>query len=58
MQDGLCTKLHNLDSIREQDTVGQILWSQQMRATDYLSRWIALKESMLPVQSKEQDCTS
>lgn len=33
-----------LKSRRARGYVGQILWSQQMRATDYFSRWIELKE--------------
>lgn len=33
-----------LDSRREQDYVGQMLWQQQLRATEYFSRWIELKE--------------
>ena len=45
-QGALCARLHGLDDAREQDVVGQMLWSQQMRATEYFSRWIALKESI------------
>ena len=40
------TRLHGLVEAREQDVLGNMLWSQQMRATEYFSRWIALKESM------------
>ena len=33
-----------LKSRRARGYVGQMLWSQQMRATEYFSRWIELKE--------------
>ncbi len=46
LQDEFCTRLHGLSDAREKDIIGQILWSQQMRATEYFSRWIALKESI------------
>jgi hypothetical protein len=29
---------------RERDYVGQMLWRQQLRSTEYFSRWIELKE--------------
>ncbi|EFN54125.1 hypothetical protein CHLNCDRAFT_9200, partial [Chlorella variabilis] len=32
-----------LEVLRQQDFVGQMLWQQQLRATDYFSRWIELK---------------
>lgn len=36
--------LEGLEERRAQDFVGQVLWQQQMRATEYFSRWIELKE--------------
>ena len=53
VQDAVCAKLRSLDTLREQDILGQMWWSQQFRATDYFSRWIALKESMQDVQGKK-----
>lgn len=32
---------------RRQDIMAGILWSQQLRATEYFSRWIELKESIV-----------
>jgi hypothetical protein len=39
-------KLRDLDHVRERDYLGQMLWGQGLRATEYFSRWVALKESM------------
>ena len=33
---------------RAQDFTGQMLWSQQLRATEFFSRWIELKERRPP----------
>jgi O-antigen biosynthesis protein len=35
----------DLKNRRARGYVGQMLWSQQMRATEYFSRWIELKEN-------------
>jgi len=34
-----------LEERRKRDFVGAMLWSQQLRATEYFSRWIELKEA-------------
>lgn len=34
----------DLSRRREQDFVGQMLWQQQLRSTEFFSRWIELKE--------------
>lgn len=47
LQDAIEHSLVNLDSIRETNLLGRILWLQQNRATEYFSRWIELKESLL-----------
>jgi glycosyltransferase involved in cell wall biosynthesis len=36
--------LEGLEERRAQDFVGQVLWQQQVRSTEYFSRWIELKE--------------
>lgn len=36
-----------VQQLREADMVGAVLWRDQSRATEYFSRWIELKESLL-----------
>ena len=38
--------LENMESRRNSDFIGQMLWMQQCRSTEYFSRFIELKESM------------
>ncbi|KAL3151647.1 hypothetical protein ABBQ38_012636 [Trebouxia sp. C0009 RCD-2024] len=44
VQEAISTAVANQEQRRRQDFVGQMLWSQQLRATEYFSRWIELKE--------------
>lgn len=39
--------LGDLEDSRSLDFEGQMLWSSQLRATEYFSRWIELKESLI-----------
>lgn len=38
--------VENLDSRRSEDFVSAMLWQSSMRSTEYMSRWIELKESI------------
>jgi hypothetical protein len=42
----IVSKLQHLSEVRQQDYVGQMLWQQGTRATEYFSRWIELKEQL------------
>ena len=44
VQDALDAALVEKEGRRKSDYVGQMLWLQQLRATEYFSRWIELKE--------------
>lgn len=44
MQEAISTAVATQEQSRRQDFVGQMLWSQQLRATEYFSKWIELKE--------------
>ena len=44
LQQGIETASEQCNQRRSEDFVGQMLWSQQLRATEYFSRWIELKE--------------
>lgn len=44
MQQAINTAAETQDNRRARDFVGQMLWSQQLRASEYFSRWIELKE--------------
>ena len=44
VQDALDAALVEKEGHRKSDYVGQMLWLQQLRATEYFSRWIELKE--------------
>lgn len=44
MQEAISTAVATQEQRRSQDFIGQMLWSQQLRATEYFSRWIELKE--------------
>ncbi len=44
VQDALDAALVAKEGRRRSDYVGQMLWLQQLRATEYFSRWIELKE--------------
>lgn len=44
VQDAIAGRLQNLTAARQEDYVGQMLWQQGNRATEYFSRWIELKE--------------
>lgn len=44
VQDALDAALLEKEGRRKSDYVGQMLWLQQLRATEYFSRWIELKE--------------
>ena len=39
LQDAVERTLSQLDKQRSQDFVGQLLWQQQFRATEFMSRW-------------------
>lgn len=43
-----------LEARRASDFTGGILWSQQLRATEYFSRWIELKETLKESQQRQQ----
>ena len=36
----------NKEAKRKTDFVGAMLWQQQLRATEYFSKWIELKETI------------
>lgn len=40
---------------RSTDFVGEMLWTQQLRSTEYFSRWIELKERNISAASKETE---
>lgn len=44
VKDAIDSALANKVANRDCDYLGQMLWSQQLRATEYFSRWIELKE--------------
>ncbi|KAL0047950.1 hypothetical protein WJX82_003974 [Trebouxia sp. C0006] len=44
VKDALDAALVEKEGRRKSDFVGQMLWLQQLRATEYFSRWIELKE--------------
>ncbi|GAB4821957.1 hypothetical protein N2152v2_009003 [Parachlorella kessleri] len=44
VRDGVLEALANLQLRRTLDFTGQLLWQQQFRATEFMSRWIELKE--------------
>jgi hypothetical protein len=46
LQAAIVNKLQRLGEVRQQDYVGQMLWQQGTRATEYFSRWIELKEQL------------
>ena len=48
LQEAIFAKQERRDWWRAQDFTGQMLWSQQLRATEFFSRWIELKESRPP----------
>ncbi|PRW59577.1 glycosyl transferase [Chlorella sorokiniana] len=43
-----------LEERRRQDFTGSMLWQQQLRATEYFSRWIELKETAAAAQQAQQ----
>lgn len=52
MQDAVHDALATLEHRRATDFTGQMLWQQQFRATEFMSRWIELKER--GAQKKEE----
>eukprot|EP00891_Asterochloris_glomerata_P003663 jgi/Astpho2/3663/e_gw1.00059.37.1_t len=48
VKEAIFAKQERRDWWRAQDFTGQMLWSQQLRATEFFSRWIELKESRPP----------
>jgi hypothetical protein len=44
VQDAIQGGLATLERQRSLDFYGQLLWQQQFRATEFMSRWIELKE--------------
>ena len=48
LQEAIFAKQERREWWRAQDFTGQMLWSQQLRATEFFSRWIELKESRPP----------
>ncbi len=46
MQQSIDTALATKEARRSSDYTGQMLWSQQLRATESFSRWIELKEQI------------
>jgi hypothetical protein len=46
LQAAIVHRLQHLSEVRQQDYVGQMLWQQGTRATEYFSRWIELKEQL------------
>ena len=45
LQNAVNSALQQRQDRRQQDYVGSMLWSQQLRATEYFSRWLELKET-------------
>lgn len=45
LQNSITTTMKTLQELRDADYTGSILWSQQMRSTEFFSRWIELKET-------------
>ena len=43
-----------LDERRRRDFTGAMLWQQQLRATEYFSRWIELKETAAVTQAQRE----
>ncbi|KAK9812031.1 hypothetical protein WJX73_010341 [Symbiochloris irregularis] len=52
VKEALLTALQHMEKRRSTDYVGQMLWSQQLRATEYFSRWIELKERTVGLPSR------
>ena len=44
LQEAFDAALADKEARRNTDYVGHMVWSQQLRATEYFSRWIELKE--------------
>ena len=40
----LVEKQNNLQEVRERDFLGQTLWHNNLRATEYFARWVEMKE--------------
>jgi hypothetical protein len=40
----LLEKQNNLQEVRERDFIGQTLWHNNLRATEFFSRWVEMKE--------------
>ena len=45
IDEALCDSIINLEQRRDEDTIGQLLWHQNNRSTEYFSKWIELKET-------------
>ena len=46
LQAAIVHRLQRLSEVRQEDYIGQMLWQQGTRATEYFSRWIELKEQL------------
>ena len=46
LQAAIVNRLQHLSEVRQQDYIGQMLWQQGTRATEYFSRWIEVKEQL------------
>lgn len=47
VEDVIELQLSALQQLRERDVIGASFWQQNMRYTEYFSRWIELKETCL-----------
>lgn len=46
--------LSNVAAYRDSDVIGQLLWHQQLRSTEYFSKYVATKQELSTLKQQQQ----